>query len=160
MKINRQTLGKNIKKCFSEDVDFSNVSFSLQHVKAINKCHVDVEATQFNDLLRLNLKVEAEVVGVCSYTLEDVILNIKGYDELDFTDEDNGEAYYEPNNIFDLDPYILSIIFDKVPIKIVKKGAKLPNNGEGYRVISEDDLAKERTGNHFFDGLDDFESED
>ena len=42
------------------------------------------------------------------------------------------------------------------PIKIVKKGAKIPENGKGYRVITEDDYEQEKSKkvDHRFDILD------
>ena len=97
MILNRQMLGKNITKSFSEEVDFSNLEFSLQHVKAIKDCFVELDAVQFDDLLRVKIKVKATVIGVCSYTLEDVVLHVKGDDELNFTDFESDDSFYEPN---------------------------------------------------------------
>ena len=44
----------------------------------------------------------------------------------------------------EVDEYILDLIIAEVPMKIVKKGAKLPSSGEGYRVLSEDEYNKEQ----------------
>ena len=46
--------------------------------------------------------------------------------------------------IFDIDPYVLSLVVSEIPAKIVKKGAKLPEDGSGYRVLSEEEYNKEQ----------------
>ena len=53
------------------------------------------------------------------------------------------EQTAKDNNI-DLDEYILGILLANVPVRIVKKGAKLPGDGNNYRVISEDQYQKEK----------------
>ena len=52
--------------------------------------------------------------------------------------------YYEKDNLIILDDYVLGIVLANVPVRIVKKGAKRPSNGNNYRVISEDDYNKEK----------------
>lgn len=56
----------------------------------------------------------------------------------------SGDIFYEPGNNIDLDPYIFGLILASVPIRVIKKGAKLPKDRYGVRFLSEDDLEKER----------------
>ncbi len=129
-----------------DDIDFSHAELDQNHIRKINSCHVKVHAHEYDDLMVLELKIEAEVVGVCSYSLEDVPLKLKFKDTLEFSNEiqDDEEIIYEEKPIFDLDPYVLELIIAETPMKLVKKGAKLPSSGKGYRVLSEDEYLKEK----------------
>ena len=77
MILNRAILPLNKTETFSEDIDFSSQTFDENHVKRIEKCSVKVDATEYGDVLRVQLSGEAEVVASCSYTLEDVPMKIK-----------------------------------------------------------------------------------
>lgn len=147
MKLNRQTLPMNKPVPSSDDIDFSSYDFDPSYIRGIPYCHVEIVATQYEDILRITFDIKATVIGVCAYTLEDVELPIKVKDELNFTDDkDDDTSNYEPNTLIDLDDYVLALILSCVPSKVVKKGAKLPENGNGYRVLSEEELIKEREG--------------
>ena len=146
MKINRALLKNGIPETFSEEVDFSHVELDPTHIRSIPHCVVKITATDYEEILHISLEINAVVIGVCSYSLEDVELKLKINDSLDFTDdEEDVDNYYEKENLIDLDPYILGILLANVPVRIVKKGAKLPKNGAGYRVLSEDDYLKEQS---------------
>lgn len=165
MKINRALLTNGITKEFEETIDFSSVSFDPTHIKNIPNCVVKAKATDYEQILRVEVEINALVIGVCCYTLEDVELKFKINDELCFTDDpEDVDNYYEKGNIIDLDSYILGILLANVPIKIVKKGAKPPKSGDGYRVITEDQYEEEKKNqvDHRFDILDtiDFSDED
>lgn len=145
MKLNRQILPLNKTVTLEDDIDFSNYDFDPNYIRGINNCHVVLETTQYENLLRIKASIKCVVTAVCAYTLEDVPLEISYQDELNFTDDESDDScYYEPDNIFDIDDYILGLILSQVPPKVVKKGAKLPDNGNGYRVMTEDALLKER----------------
>ena len=145
MKLNRQVLPLNKPVVSEDDIDYSKYDFDPNYIRGIPTCHVELEATQYEDLLRCYAKIKAKVIAVCAYTLEDVELDINITDELNFTDDPEDESSnYAPENIIDLDGYILALILAQVPPKVVKKGAKLPEDGNGYRVLTEAELAKER----------------
>ncbi len=145
MKLNRAVLQTNKPTKFSEDVDFSSKEFDPLFLRGITNCHVEMEATQYDEFLRVNFDIDTSIVAVCAYTLEDVILPLKIHEELAFGDNpDDESSYYEENVIIDLDEYILGIILAYIPPKVIKKGAKPPKDGEGYRVITEEQLAEER----------------
>lgn len=146
MTINRAILPVNKAETFNEDVDFSQLSLDENHVKKIEKCQVQVNATEYEDVLLCEISGEAKVIASCSYTLEDVPLTVRFHEKFYFSDEDDGSdnCYFEPNVNIDLDPYILALILAEVPHNIVKKGASLPKSGEGYRVISEEEYLEEK----------------
>ncbi len=144
MKLNRH-LFSNKNYSVEEELDFSSYSFNPNHIRKIGKTHVKISGHDYDDFLVLDFEIVSDVVGVCSYTLEDVPLTIKVKSSLSFTyEEEDEETIHIDNPIFDVDEYILDLIIAEVPMKIVKKGAKLPTNGEGYRVLSEDEYNKEQ----------------
>ena len=144
MKINR-LLFKNKDYRVEDDIDFSSIKTDPGHIKSIDKCHVLVTGNDYDDILVLNFKIEAEVTGVCAYSLEDVPLKIKSDVTLNFSyDEEDEDIIHIDNPIFEVDEIVYSLIISEVPLKIVKKGAKLPDSGLGYRVLSEDEYQKEQ----------------
>lgn len=157
MKINRASLSYGVATNFEENIDFSSISLDPTHIRRIDSCFVKAVATDYESILRITVHIDAAVIGVCSYSLEDVELKLKIDDELNFTDDENDEdCYYQKGTNIDLDEYILGILLANVPVRIVKKGAKLPNDGQGYRVLSEEDYEKEKANStdHRWDKLD------
>ena len=162
MKLNRAILPENKAETFEEEVDFSNYPFDENHVRRIDACNVRVVAQDFGDVLQVQISGKAKVIASCSYTLDDVPMEVKFHDSFYFTDSEDGvseDCYYEPSVEIDLDPHILALILAEVPHTVVKSGAKLPKSGEGYRVLSEEDLLKEKSTkkNSAFDILDSIE---
>ena len=161
MIINRAILPLNKPETFDEEIDFSSLKLDENHVKKINKCTVKVIATDFGDVLQCSVNGEADVVASCSYTLEDVPLHVNFKDTLYFSSEVIGsqECYFEPSVNVDLDPHILALILAEVPHNVTKSGAKLPESGNGYRVLSEEQYLEEKKNkkNSAFDILDTIE---
>lgn len=143
MKINRY-LFKNKDYVIEDDIDFSNVQLDPTHIRKINNTHVKISGIDYEDYLILDIEIKTEVIGVCSYTLDDVPLKLNFKSTLSFTyDKEDEENIIIDGPIFDIDEYVLSLIISEVPLKLVKKGAKLPSSGMGYRVMSEDEYNKE-----------------
>lgn len=161
MKINRATLPANKDEVFEEEIDFSNQKFDENHVKRILSCSVRVVAHEYGDVLDCKISGKASVIASCSYTLEDVPLEISFRDNFYFSNEVTGsnECYFEPGVVIDLDPHILALILAEVPHTVTKSGAKLPESGNGYRVLSEEDYLEEKKHkkNSAFDVLDSIE---
>lgn len=145
MKINRLFF-KNKDYVIEDDIDFSNVEFDPYHIRKISSCHVKITGSVIDDLLMLDLNIKSEVIGVCSYTLQDVPLNVSVNEHIEISNEvsDDEDIYYEKENIFSIDPYVLSIIVSEVPLVIIKEGATLPNDGDGYRILDEDEYLEEQ----------------
>ena len=146
MKINRFAFQNNHLE-IEDDVDFSLAKLDQNHIRKINNTHVKVKGTEYDEIICLELDITTDVIGVCSYTLEDVPLHLHFKDSLEFSNDidDDDEIIYVDKPIFDIDEYILQLIIGEVPIKIVKKGAKLPESGSDYRVISEDEYLQEKS---------------
>lgn len=145
MQISRFNFQNNVLE-LEDEIDFSHTELDQNHIRKIENTHVKVLAHEYEDLLVMDVNVECDIIGVCSYTLEDVPLHLKFKDSLEFSNEveDDDDIFFEPKPIFELDPYILGLIIASTPTKIVKKGAKLPNSGVGYRVLSEEEYNSEK----------------
>ena len=145
MKLNRLFF-QNKDYVLEGDIDFSNHEFDPYHIRKIGPTHVKVTGSIFEDLLMLNFHIISDVIGVCAYSLEDVPIHLDFKESLEISNEveDDDTIFYEKNPIFDIDPYVLSLIVSEVPAKIIKKGAELPDNGSGYRVLSEEEYEKEQ----------------
>ncbi len=145
MKINRFAFQNNHLEV-EDDVDFSFANLDPNHIRKIENTHVKVIGDEYDDIICLNIEIVTDVTGVCSYTLEDVPLHLHFKDSLEFSNEidDDDEIIYVNKPIFDIDEYLLQLIIGEVPLKLVKNGAKLPESGIDYRVISEDEYLKEK----------------
>jgi len=164
VKVNRLLLKVGQPEVVEEDIDFSNNLIDENHVKRINSCHVKLTLTEFEDVLQCDMEIKADVTASCAYTLEDVPYKVNVKEKLYFSseemDKDSDEIIYEPGNEIEMDNYVFSYIIASVPHNIHKKGAKLPENGNGFRVMSEDDYIKEKVSKKKaspFDALDDID---
>ena len=164
MKVNRLLLKTGQPEVMEEDIDFSQNLIDENHVKRITSCHVKLVLTEFEDVLQCDMEINADVVASCAYTLEDVPFKSKVKEKLYFSsdemDKDSDEIIYEPGNKIDMDNYVFSYIIASVPHNIHKKGASLPSDGDGFRVMSEEDYLKEKRTKKKpspFDALDDID---
>ena len=129
-----------------EDIDFSKKEFDGVHIRKIDKCHVRLTGDVFDNLFVLQIEITASVIVPSAYTLKDINLDLHFSDVFNISceDEEDDEIFYEPNDIFDVEPYILSAIIAEVPMVNIAKDEKLPEDGKGYRILSEDDYLEEQ----------------
>lgn len=155
MKLNRLTLPTGKEVNFHEDMDFSTYQGDPYHVRSIKSCHLDLSVTNYDELIVLSFNIKGEVMTTCAYTLEEIpySYHVKETIELADNEEDEFEII---NNQIDIDQIVITLIVSNVPMKVIKKGAKLPSGGDGYRVLSEEDAKKEKKSSPF-DVLDDLE---
>lgn len=128
-----------------DDVDFSSHVFAANYrIRAIKKCHIKIDLVIFEEIINLSIKMDGTVIGACSYTNEDVPLNYHVKENMSFSPNEGEADYLEEGDIIDLDLYLYSLIDNAIPLNIIKKGAKLPNSGLGYEVISEEDYLNKK----------------
>lgn len=129
---------------YNFSIDFAKEKYA--HVFSLNKINkVDVEAnvSDFGELIQIELHVITKLILQCSYTLEDVDYPLDFHETLEFSENPMGEDILElPNYEIDLDEYVLSLIVAHVPLRVIKKGAKLPVV-KGVKVISQDEFEEE-----------------
>lgn len=127
-----------------QDVDLSKVTFaSDSRIKRIDECHVDISFTRFEDAFDIELKVKGTLTAICSYTLEEFPFKYSFKERINARDDDEGD-YKITNNFIDLESVIIALIDNSVPLNVTKPGAKKPDSGNGYRVLSEEELLEER----------------
>ena len=146
MKINRLELKINVPVTYEDVIDFKNASYDSYHVRNIKDCHVVAVATEYGEFLSVKINISCTVLTTSAYTLKNLDYEVKIKDELCFTDnKDLEDAYfYEKLPQIDLDDYIFSLIVTNVPTKVVGKNEKLPESGDGYRIMSEEDFYNEK----------------
>lgn len=166
MKIEVNKLRPSKQTQFKEDVTFDsekyNLLFPLQEIKV---AHVEANVAKYDDFINVDLKITAEVTLICSYSLKPFPSKLRAEDELHFAsyiDEDDYELLDYKGSVIDLDPYIFDLISASVPLKPKAPGAKLPESGKGYRVMTEDEERQEKSekGNGKFDALLDLDLDD
>ena len=155
MKLNRLTLPVGKEVIFHEDIDFSSYQGDPYHVRSIKSCHMDLSVLNYDELVVLSFQLKGEVMTTCAYTLEEIPYqyNIKESVELAGNEDDEFEII---NETIDIDEILITLIVSNIPMKVVKKGAKLPSNGEGYQVMSEEEANNKKKASPF-DALDDLE---
>ena len=155
MKLNRLTLPVGKEVIFHEDIDFSAYQGDPYHVRSIKSCHMDLSVLNYDELVVLSFQIKGEVMTTCAYTLEEIPYqyNIKESVELAGNEDDEFEII---NETIDIDEILITLIVSNVPMKVVKKGAKLPSNGDGYQVMSEEEANSKKKASPF-DALDDLE---
>ncbi len=146
MKVNYQTLARLHHLVEEEDITYSTEQ--LQGIHSLIRMpyvHGKVELSEDDGIVHALFSIKANLVLECAYTLQEVDYKVDFDDELDFCfikdeyhEEDENLIYIEGNTL-DLDIYILGLIITEIPMKVVKKGAKLPTNGKDYEVITEDE---------------------
>ena len=155
MKLNRLTLPVGKEVVFHEDIDFSSYQGDPYHVRSIKSCRMDLSVLNYDELVVLSFQLKGEVMTTCAYTLEEIPYqyNIKESVELAGNEDDEFEII---NETIDIDEILITLIVSNIPMKVVKKGAKLPSNGEGYQVMSEEEANNKKKASPF-DALDDLE---
>lgn len=112
----------------------------------VTYCLGDLEITKYHDIIRLNVDLKVKVLLECSYTLEAFIQELVVHEQVLISDSHDLEddAIFVAKDEIDLDLIIFSLIAANIPIKPIKPGAKLPESGKGYRVLDDEQLAKDR----------------
>ncbi|MDY0345417.1 MAG: hypothetical protein WCX85_00465 [Bacilli bacterium] len=133
---------------------------------SIKKCYGNVEITKYRNFIRINADLQVIAVLECSYTLKPFNHELLIHEEVLISDkyEDEDEAIIIPGDDIELEQILFALISSDLPIKPIKPGAELPKSGDGYRIIDDAQLLKERSqsGDSRFAKLDeiDFDDED
>lgn len=142
MKFNKSALNPREMKELEETLSFKDVRKPLL---ALNNIHVKAMIFSDNHLINVSLEIKGVAQVECAYTLESVDYPLDFTESIDISeDESNIDAYYIKENTVVLDPIILDLIIGEIPTRVIKKGAKLNKVGEGYRVLTEDELKKDK----------------
>ncbi len=165
MKINFYNFKENETEKVSYDTSFPRTDFDPIHILGVPSCHVEAEITKIGELLYITMTVKYTALAPCVYTLEELEYHHKDREEFIYAREGNleeGIDQTEKNGDINLDDAVHAIIVASVPMHLHKRDAKLPSNGEGYRVLTEDEFNEEQREHKSspFDVLDDLDLDD
>ena len=163
MKIDIRRLIPTKENVFEEEISLDEEKFHLQlPLLEVQKLTAKAVVHRYSDFVNLVLRVEADVVLQCSYTLKPFPSHLCEEDEINFSsyeEDDGGDMQYYKGNVIDLDEYIYNLLSAAVPTSPRAPGAKLPSSGNGFRVLSDQEYQheKEESTDPRFDALKDIE---
>lgn len=144
MKIIRNNFEYNKEYKDKTSLDLSYFEFPQNYrIKQIVSAELETSITNFVSCLQISLSLKGEAIVICNYSGKEFKYPYSLKDILSFADEESDISYKEDNE-FDLDPYLIALIDNMIPLNLVKPGEKLPSSGEGYRVLTEDEYLKEK----------------
>lgn len=122
---------------------FNSLNFS-RDVSSFNNVELKIESFKVDDILKIKFIGLVDLTLISTYTFQEYKDRLKINDELFFTNnpEFESEEVFLVSEEIDLDQILYSLIITSIPMNHHKKGEKLPS-GDGYRVITEDDLENE-----------------
>lgn len=131
--------------------------YPLHEVKS---CSYSVTVSKIGDYVHASFLIKANLIlidAVDGALFEQPLELDEDCDLLEEMDGE-GEGYLVTGSVIDLDDLALRIIVSSFPIKVTRPEGRLPKSGTGYRVLSEEDKAKEKetSSNPSFDKLKDF----
>lgn len=150
-------------------VDLSNDDFSANYsLKGIPPFNLEAYFETFEEEVEIELKGKVVLVLECAYTLEHFNHELELDEVLVFNyknpkiESENADIFYEKGPFIDLDPYLYALILSYIPLKVVKPGAKRPESGANYQVLSEEEYSQTKTslGDDFGDILDEIDDID
>lgn len=89
--------------------------------------------------LLAHVSLKGNMICPCAITLEDVAVPFDLDEEVTLSFEDLDDSYFIANDL-DLDDLVISLILPEVPIKVVKNAKIEYPSGDGWCVMTEEDL--------------------
>ena len=162
MKIDVGKLVSTKENALEEDVVLNEEKLKfLPPLLDVKKLHAKAKVHRYQDFIDVDLAIKADVVLQCSYTLKPFDYKLNEEDEIHFASYDDGgdDIQIYKGNLIDLDPYIYNLLSAAVPTSPKAPGAKLPESGKNFRVLSEEEFNEEKnaTTDPRFDKLKDLD---
>lgn len=152
----QQLLSKKHEQAFNieDDADVSEMIERDKELRDISAVHVQGEGTIVEETFHVHLRLTGTMILPCARTLADVHhpFDVEMFEAFRLdgmpADEENVNEHEPEDGFVDLLPYIKENIFLEMPLRVFAKegdGEPLaPQSGDDWRVISEDELIKER----------------
>ena len=148
MKIEVSKLSYTKETILKEDLSFDVAKYPpCLPLIEVKKAEVDANVRRYEEFIYVSLKIKANVILQCSYTLKPFETTLNTVEEMHFAsaaDEDDEDLIIYKGNSIELDKYIYDAISASIPPSPKAPGAKLPNSGKDYRVMSYDEFEKEK----------------
>ncbi len=136
---------KDSKVTFDEELSFEPEAFvNNKRLRGLENVHVNGEGYYLADLdtFEVDMDVSGLMITPCAITNEDIEIPFEfdAHLEFSFVETSDVDAYVVKNDVVELIPVIFKLINLEVPLKAVSSGNVKYPQGEGWRIISEEDL--------------------
>ncbi len=130
---------------FDEFVSFDSKDFvNTKRLNGLENVHVSGEGYYDSnlDIFEVWMRLEGTMITPCAITYEDIDIPFD-FDSnvvFSFNDTEDVDVYIVENDTVELVPVIFQLINLEVPLKAVKSGNIEYPKGEGWAIISEEEL--------------------
>jgi len=145
-KLAKSSIIKGRSLVFSQDTTWKGYPLSYP-VLAAEKGHYDVKITRLGDYVVASYAIKASLQVADSRDNVPFAKEFSVKEDVDILEEEDtaGEGFLVSGNEIDLEELALRVLVSSLPIRLLRSSkAPLPKSGKGYRVLSEDDYAKEK----------------
>lgn len=147
LKWNLQWIVKQKDGCFSFDemLTFPSEMFhNLSQINGLKDVHVTGQGRldTKNRQLYVDFQVRGQMILPCAVSLEDVDYPFDIETSVVFAfykPQDDEDVIEVKRDMVDLTPVVFQEIMMDVPMRVVKKGATLKTEGNGWKVLNEED---------------------
>ena len=145
-KLAKASIVKGRSLSFKQDTTFEGYPLNYPLLKVV-KCHYDCTVSRVGDYAEASYQIKATIQVADSRDNVPFMKKVDLQEDVDVLDEEDtaGEGFIVSGNEIDLEELALRILSSSLPIRLVRdEGAPLPKSGKGYRVLTEEELAKEK----------------
>lgn len=134
---------------FDEVVQFDERCFAKEVVlKGLKDVHVSGTGAFGHELdnFEFDLTIEGVMICPCAITNELVEVPFETYSHeiFSFVDTDEIDVHVVKNEIIELIPVVFQLIHLEIPLKVVKEGLVDYPQGDGWRVMKEEDYERSK----------------
>lgn len=144
MKINFKDINKVAETDLNIDLKKINEEYSSETIKKFNSLKGNLKLQKVDHILIFDIKFDANLTLISSYSLKEFDKDINIKETLYFTDDEeflSDDVIFVDNEI-DVTNIVFTLALTSLPINLhAPKEEKI--EGEGYRVIKEEDLENE-----------------
>lgn len=146
LKVAKSSITKGRRQSFTQNTTFEGYSLTYP-VKGIKRCHYAATAEKIGDYPHIAFVIDALITVLDSrdnVPFDKTVSLNEDIDVLDLEDQ-AGEGFIVEGSSIDLDELALKIITSSLPIKLIREDKdSLPQNGKGYRVLTEEEKKAEK----------------
>lgn len=157
--VSRSSITKGRALHYENATTFEGYALSYP-IKEVRSCSYTAKLSKTGDYAHALFHIEADLLLIDAVDGASFAKKVQLDEDCDLLEEmdEEGEGYLIEGNVIDLDDLALRILISSFPIKVTRKGSRLPKSGKGYRVLSEEEKRKEKedSTNPSFDKLKDF----
>lgn len=134
---------------FDEQFEFDKATIQkIERLNDLRKIQVQGIGRYDHSLQRfyVDMTISGDMIVPCAITLEDVLvpLEISSTETFAFEKAPNEDAIEVKGEYVELLPVILQLIVMEIPWKVIKEGIESYPRGDGWEVLKEEELLKEK----------------